>query len=263
MIQSKKRNVKQSFAVLVGSVASLAASITAHAVFVALPDPTAQGSNLLPGTGDFSALGSPGVFSTPGSILAILNFPVTVANGNAFTFKGTEIVWKETATGNLTFLYQVEDISGNSIKRITITGFGGYTTEIETDNRIALPGPLSAVGDLSPKDPIAGRNPGTLINTPTSSDRVTSNVVGFDFDQVTDHDIDPGEASKWIAIRTNAKEPIQLSGFLNAIDGGVAFVNVLIPQVPEPTTALFGVTLCGLIASGRLGRARQRTSTVS
>ena len=149
----------------------------------------------------------------------------------------------------------------DSIKRITIAGFSGFVTETEVEARLGVnPGLESSVGDITPVDPISGRRNGTEI--PSSSDRVSADVVGFDFLQSTGADIAAGEMSKWIAIRTNAKEHIGLAfhGF-SAKGSGVGFADVFIP-VPEPATILFGITVCGVIASSRSRRNRQEITAV-
>ena len=210
---------------------------TAKAVLQPLAINTPQSAMQPVVGGNFS--NQPLDFPGPGTIVSITNFGPSVANGNAFTFQGKEIIWRENSTGELTFLFQVENLAGSadSIKRVTLTGFGTLTTEVGFDIR-------AGVIPVNPADPLSGQNGGTI--APQFTDRsITGNVVGFDFSSPA-FDIDAGTTSKWFAVKTNGKLPVG-PATIQAIDGGVAFANILLP-VPEPATALFGVAICGVMA---------------
>ena len=236
------RNIQKHYIAAFATMLMIGAVQTSYAVLLA---PVPIGTSAVPGInvnpGSFAVQG-PSDFPGPGSVVAIYNFGPAV--GATFTFQGTEIVWKENATGNLSFLFQVENLAGSSdaIQRVTVSGFGNYTTAVAFDNRGGInPGVPAIVG--SSGDPLAGRDSGALGQSPRTADRFNSNTVGFQF--ASPNEIAQGTKSKWFVISTNAQLPIG-AGMISAIDGSVAITNVLVP-VPEPTSILFGIGLCGVM----------------
>ncbi len=231
-------SIKPTVAALV-VFAAIGSARQANAVVVPLPVGTPQGGLLVPGQLD----GVPA-----GSIFATTSFSGVVANTGRFTFSVLEIVWKETATGNLDFFFQVTNAPGglDSIKRITITGFdSAVLTSVAFDTRSGL--------IAAPGDPLNGQQGGTF--SPVTADRVTFATVGFDFTDPT-NSIQPGTSSKFFEIATNQKNVT--NGTIQAIDGGVAFGPVLVPiggTVPEPGTALAGVLAVGICGLARRRRA--------
>src|SRR5215813_5889413 len=156
-----------------------------------------------------------------GSIIA-----TTTPSGSAGTLSGTFklAVYKETATGNLDFLYQfITDPGSSKVEHITGNNYGSFTTDVgyltsnATDPGLgffSLPAVTSGT-----RDPLfADRSfdgPGI------------GNVVAFDWPGI---DAFTG-VSDILVVKTNAKDFIP--GVANAIDGGTVTRPGYQPA-PEP-----------------------------
>jgi len=142
-------------------------------------------------------------------------------------------------TQTLDFYYQFtnDNNSPDSISRITMTNFAGFTTDIGytnanwdgRGNRF-----VNFLGDPDQQVPLFG-------------DRPSAGTVGFSFGIPDAAKINPGETSSTLVIRTNASS--WTSGSTSVINGAVANVTTFAPTsaVPEPGTyALFGAGLFAL-----------------
>lgn len=186
--------------------------------------------------------------------------PTADSNTSRFKLTVTEIVYRETATGNLDFIFQVTNSPGtvgsDTIKRITLVNWGTFKSlvgfDVESGPVPVLPAthPLSGVSSLAAPFNTFGTT------APFSADRVTAATVGFDFPDPIGS-IAPSTSTKWFVIATDAKT--FTTGFLGAIDGGVASVQIYVPAaIPEPSTYLFGAALGAVMVTAYLRRRKEQ-----
>lgn len=194
--------------------AGLAAGLLGSAQAVILNP--GDGSTPLPGTASASL---PSLFS--GTLLASLTSPFSNSSysGSLYT-----AVIRETS-GTLSFLYQLHVTAGpNFVRRMTTVDFAGFTTDVDwvNDNNTSF-------GFTLP----AGPSP-----NPHNGDRVTGDVIGFDFFSGTnDPGLGAGDVTDIMYIRTNALA--FTAGFTNVIDGDIARVNSFAPtSVPGPVAVI-------------------------
>ncbi len=161
-------------------------------------------------------------------------------------------IYKDTQTGTLDFVYQLFNDSvnnqstyfGDSITRMTVSSFAGYTLE-------------------------ANYNPNTGSSTspsgsdvkPVEIDRSTypGSVVGFQFasqDLTQGNPVGPGAYTDYLVVRTNSTSYTQgtaaVQGALNSI------TDVTVPYgspVPVPEPASLGMV--GIVGAALLGRRRR------
>lgn len=212
------------------------------ALLIALA-PGAHATLLAPGGSGFPTL----VATPPGTLLASLSSPFTSSLG---TDSGTIVsaVYREGG-GALDFYYQIalNTTSTNCgtagqppcdpISRETDTSFFGFVTDagFRIDGG-SLPGGVFVDGTVEPV---------------TVDRNSVGDVVGFNFNPPTFAEIQPGQTSNVLVIRTNATNFI--AGNASVIDGGVTTVASFEPtgtpqtSTPEPSTLmLFGSGLVGL-----------------
>lgn len=173
--------------------------------------------------------------------VGLANLVVDIASA---VFRSTE--------GTLDFYYQVENDSAlNQVHRLTASSFAGFITDVWFVLNGADVSCTSCPG-------------GTFQNgtqDPLTIDRDTfGEVVGFNF-PTPGFEVDPGETSVALLIRTNATN-VQ-PGFVSVINSGtvtrLAFEPTTTPGdhlVPEPASlAFFGIGLLGIGAA--IWRRRQ------
>lgn len=178
-----------------------------------------------------AAFASAGVIVTPGGAFLLPDEEyvtgVTVEATREETWSITNALGEVNATGraisqvvreaggNLAFLFVVinDETSIDAVNRVTVTDYEGWDIEAGQD-LLNLFGPQKA----------------------RSVDRTgDGGTIGFAFTEepIGLGNIDPGEASTVLWLRTNATD--YTDGTLNVIDGGVATVLSYAP-VPEPAT---------------------------
>jgi hypothetical protein len=152
--------------------------------------------------------------------------------------------------GTLDFYYQFfnSTSSPDSISRITMNSFAGFTTDIGYTNQN-----IDGNGNADVNFVGSNRN-----QVPLIGERVSAATVGFNFGAGSSAPkINPGETSSILVIRTNATN--FGIGSTSIINGAVANIATFAPaassDVPEPATyALMGA---GLVALGLLRRNRK------
>lgn len=161
----------------------------------------------------------PGFFPT--TVLANTGVLAFTAVGGLFSGTVDEIVARDSVTGFLDFIFQVHNnlVSTDAIGRVTTNNFDSFTTDVGYSSTVFIT--------------IMGA--GTRV--PSTVDRLTTDVVGFNFADVLLGGIKPGQTSDLLVIKTNASAfgP----GKVNFLDGDIAQTNVFAPTaVPEPTSLL-------------------------
>ena len=134
--------------------------------------------------------------------------------------------------GGYTFTYQLTNAPGgsNALTRLTVTGFGGYATDMSYQL-----GTGNVAPSRSTRDPFG-------------------DVIGFSFLGDGVGFIMPGESSELLVVQTNATS--YRTRIANVINGAVSNVNAFSPAgaiTPEPTLAL-GAVAAGIVF-GRRRRA--------
>ena len=213
--------------------------LTAFVVAVALIASTvspAQSAALVPGSVLLPAAAEP---DPVGATLLASTGAVPVVVPGAFTGTLTTSVYSPDPSnplGGLTFTYLLANdaSSANSIGRLTVGDFLGFST------------------DANYQFPVAGV-------APASIDRnVAGDVVGFNFvptpiDPSTGF-LSPGATSARLVVQTNA--PFFMPSTANLIDGGVTTVASLGPAiVPEPSTVALTI---GALTTLGVARRRRR-----
>ena len=130
--------------------------------------------------------------------------------------------------GGLTFLYLLGNAASSSdaIGRLALDGFSGFLTDVGYDaTPVGVPAPFSI-----DRDPAGGVIGATF--APNGIDPKSGFLI-------------PGFSATPIIIRTDAPDWTMSLG--SVIDGSVATVDIVAPNVPEPSTlALAGLGLVGL-----------------
>jgi hypothetical protein len=185
--------------------------------------------------------GAPVGKTTPAGeiLLASISFPFTTpGSGGSGGTGGTGIsAVYLNAGGTLDFTYQISNSAGSqgSISLADALSFGGSVTDVDyLTNGSALP------GAAYPTD-------GTVI--PLRAFRSTTGggaVVGLNFGPQPASNIQPGQTSVVLFIRTNAT--LFTSGLIGLIAGGIANITAFQPVAPSP--CITGLTGRGT-ASGR------------
>lgn len=167
-----------------------------------------------------------------GSQVGITQSLTFASSPSGFTGTLEAQVW--SFGGTLDFYYRAfnDSSSAQSLHRIVVTGFGGYSTDVSWVG--------TGAGDSSPY--LADRSAGAGAS------------VGFDFANGLGDLIAPGESSKYLRIRTNATQ-YNASGSAAIIDGTTADLSGVYAPVPEPMT--LGLAGVALLAAARRRRARQ------
>src|SRR5215813_7417494 len=201
-----------------------------------------------------------GIVIPPGTTMAVpTNFTGTLAagsiiatttpSGSAGTLSGTFklAVYKETATGNLDFLYQfITDPGSSKVEHITGNNYASFTTDVGyLTSNATDPG----LGFFSlPAITSGTRDP--LFADRSFDGPGVGNVVAFDWPGI---DAFTG-VSDILVVKTNAKDFVP--GVANAIDGGTVTRPGFQPSVqpvPEPSSLglLFGGLFAGLFIARR------------
>ena len=179
--------------------------------------------------------------------------PITLSNGQglSLTFDVVSAVYSDPSNtfgaGDLDFVYQVTNISGNDlVGRVTAGVFSGFMTDVGfTATGSALPGGLFVDGTQAPQ--LVSRSTAALNNGAT---------VGFIYNALAPSTFAPGTTSTALIIETNAKN--FKAGNVNIIDDVVGTTAAFEPAsgVPEPMS--FFLLGGGLLALGvvRIRRSR-------
>jgi len=189
----------------------------------------------------------PDIFSAcPGcTLLASLNSgPITVSNGQGITltFDVVSAVYADPSNpfgaGDLDFLYQVTNVSGNDfIGRVTAGVFSGFMTDVGfTATGSALPGGLFVNGTQAPQ--LVSRSTVVPNNGAT---------IGFVYNGLAPSTSAPGTTSTALEIQTNAKN--FAAGNVNLIDDLVGSAAAFEPAsaVPEPGSLALVLTGVGFL----------------
>lgn len=152
--------------------------------------------------------------------------------------------------GTLDFYYQFYNstTSPDSISRLTMNSFAGFTTNLGYTNQN-----IDGNGNSDVNFRGSGSN-----QVPLVGERVSSSTVGFNFGAGSfSPKINPGETSSILLVRTNAMN--YGIGSTSVINGATVNIVTFAPtagsDVPEPATyALMGA---GLMALGLLRRNRK------
>lgn len=192
--------------------------------------PVGRADSLLPG----------GTISSPSSVISVQTGPLLADTGALpFSFVGdtgtvSEIVFTDSVTGNLDFVYQVNVATG-LIGDLTGFNFAGFTTDVG----YGTPANSQCAFSISCSGTVA---PSSIARSADGS------VVTFDFNPNVS-----AATTYALEIRTNASG--FTSGSIGLLDGGGATLNGFAPSasVAEPATSgLLGAGLVSLFALARL-----------
>jgi hypothetical protein len=260
---------------LLGATAILGTT-SAQAAFLNVPDDTAEIPGILLGGG---------TTGTTGTVIASneVNWTGTIINAN--TYQGILRSMVVDTGAGYDFYYQVINTSvggpdvGNDIFRIAIPGFS-LTDPLNPVDATFLSDGVTTISGLTgvPVGFTTTNLPNKGVNSAVySADRDpaldTPDFFGggaaFDFDPdqfvnadpdgdlftTTPQNIDSGENSSWLVLRTNYS-------FFNVVDsavmtsgGGTGLASTFAP-IPEPSTVVFGLAMLGFCANGRLRKSR-------
>jgi hypothetical protein len=200
--------------------------------------------------------------SCPGCTLdASLNSgPITVSNGQGITltFDVVSAVYSDPSNvfgaGNLDFVYQVTNVSGNDlIGRLTAGVFSGFMTDVGfTATGSILPGGLFVDGTQAPQ----------LVNRSTAVNNGAT--VGFIYYAPMSSTFAPGTTSTALIIETDAKN--FKTGNVNVIDDVVgstaAFEPASAVAAAEPSSVALMLLGLGLVfvLRKRIGQGLPQTS---
>ncbi len=241
-----------------------AATITtaASAAFIAPNTPFTPGVPLAPGTSFASDPTLAGTVAGDQTVSFTDISPVPAFSGTL-----RSVVVRNTA-GLLDFYVQLANTSpfqvnvDQEIFRLTLSGFNGVGTG---------PGDLLNVNFRT--DGLAGITGAGVVNNgtvaPTTGDRdpgIPFRGVGFNFGSFLDdpaNNVDPGETSRFLLIRTNATAFNSVSNIGIVSGAGTAFARSFAPAIPEPGNLLGGLGLIPLLGYLELGRFRRRSPVAS
>lgn len=251
-------------------VASLFVVSAAQAAFVSVAPNTPESPGLPLGAGTTGLSGT--VLASSAN-----NFAGSISGNTLFGTLRSMVV--DTGSG-YDFYYQVINTSttglngGDDIFRLAIPGYGqgAFTVDAtyRTDGLAGITGaPVAFTSTFTPNKGGAGsvfsadRDP--ALNTPDfngggaafyfdSSQFFNLNVPGGP--TTAPSNIDAGENSNWLVLRTNYNE-YTLTGVVSVLSagGGTAQAGAFAP-IPEPSTVLFGLAMISVCASSRLRKNR-------
>jgi hypothetical protein len=189
----------------------------------------AKAALLVPGA---PAITTPGNASFAGlTQIADESFTVTgydTSSNARYTATVETKVLKEP-TGTLDFAYQVTNLlSGepDSVEYVSVNSYRGFTTDADF-----VAGTGNVTYDDIARTAIAGGVTVTMDYTDTPNN------------------IDPGDSTDWVLIKTNATSYDNL-GSVNLLDGAPASVAAFEPAVPEPVScSLFSIACIALLTA--------------
>jgi hypothetical protein len=156
---------------------------------------------------------------------------INALNQTVYTGTFQELVALDpTNNTTIDFLYQFQDLTGDSIGQMTTTGYNGFTTDVGYDPAETMT--------------VYFGNPMVIPDSVSRSN--SGGTISYDF--ATNGSVPNGSTSQLLVIETNATQ-YALTGTVNFIDGAVASMIDFAPATaPEP--ASIGLLLGGLFAAG-------------
>jgi len=186
--------------------------------------PAAKATILVPGQGPTAATVLPGGFALLATTGGTFSSPTITGTWEAAVLSDPSNVF---CAGCLDFQFQVVDVTSktDSVDRVTMSDFTGFSTD---------------AGYITGFCGIIVCSAG-VPKAPATVDRVTADVVGFDFTG----GIKKGNGSYIITVETNATK--YTTGYVSLIDSLPTYVVAYAPLVPEPATlSLLGFGLLSL-----------------
>jgi hypothetical protein len=217
---------------------------------------TAQATNLPVGTTGTGVAPDSVTASYPGgTILAAVNVNLAPAGAN-WTATVREVVVRESG-GSIDFLYQVTNTSSpgaDSLERITLANFAGFTTNVSTANSLSSNVFGTAFSGVGTSTGYGFVNGGTQ-NAPDGVNRPTADNVGWNYFNTP---IAPGQSSLVLIVKTNATT--FGSGSISLIDTVTSTTFNGFSPNPEPgTIILLAGCLGGMGLNIGLRRFRKTT----